>query len=72
MANRDNHYEAAFEEYLRKPWRARMWRSMRRSGRFVLSNGASIESLEFHRLGGSTVAGRTFSSGGTILKPCFS
>jgi hypothetical protein len=45
MANRDNHYEAAFEEYLRShgvPYVA-----VDEARRSVLSNGASIKSLDF-------------------------
>jgi hypothetical protein len=45
MANRDNHYEAAFEQYLRShgvPYVA-----VDEARRSVLSNGASIKSLDF-------------------------
>ena len=45
MANRDNHYEAAFEEYLRchgVPYVA-----VDEARRSVLSSGASIKSLDF-------------------------
>ena len=45
MANRDNHYEAAFEEYLRG--RGVAYVAVDEAKRSVLSNGASIKSLDF-------------------------
>ncbi len=45
MANRDNHYEAAFEEYLRG--RGVPYVAVDEARRSVLSNGASIKSLDF-------------------------
>ena len=45
MANRDNHYEAAFEEYLRR--RGVPYVAVDEAKRSVLSNGASIKSLDF-------------------------
>ena len=47
MANRDNHYEAAFEEYLRShgvPYVA-----VDKARRAVLADGGSIKSLDFVR-----------------------
>jgi hypothetical protein len=67
MANRDNHYEAAFEQYLRNggvPYVA-----VDEAKRSVLSNGASIKSLDFivSAAGPTTwlvdVKGRRFPSG---------
>ena len=46
MANRDNHYEAAFEEYLRS--RGVPYVAVDEAKRSVLSNGASIKSLDFN------------------------
>ncbi len=45
MANRDNHYEAAFEEYLRT--RGVPYVAVDEAKRSVLSDGASIKSLDF-------------------------
>ena len=45
MANRDNHYEAAFEEYLRS--RGVPYVAVDEAKRSVLSSGASIKSLDF-------------------------
>jgi len=45
MANRDNHYEAAFEEYLRS--RGVPYVAVDEAKRSLLSNGASIKSLDF-------------------------
>jgi hypothetical protein len=45
MANRDNHYEAAFEEYLRG--RGVPYVAVDEARRSILSNGASIKSLDF-------------------------
>ncbi len=45
MAHRDNHYEAAFEEYLRN--RGVPYVAVDEAKRSVLSNGASIKSLDF-------------------------
>jgi hypothetical protein len=45
MANRDNHYEAAFEQYLRE--RGIPYVAVDEAKRSVLSNGASIKSLDF-------------------------
>jgi hypothetical protein len=43
MANRDNHYEAAFEEYLRS--RGVPYVAVDEAKRSLLSDGASIKSL---------------------------
>ena len=67
MANRDNHYEAAFEEYLRG--RGVPYVAVDEAKRSVLSDGASIKSLDFivSSPGGMTwlvdVKGRRFPSG---------
>ena len=45
MANRDNHYEAAFEDYLRS--RGVPYVAVDEAKRSVLSDGASIKSLDF-------------------------
>jgi len=45
VANRDNHYEAAFEEYLRN--RGVPYVAVDEAKRSVLSDGASIKSLDF-------------------------
>lgn len=45
MANRDNHYEAAFEEYLRS--RGVPYVAVDEARRSVLSDGASLKSLDF-------------------------
>ena len=45
MANRDNHYEAAFEEYLRS--RGAPYVAVDEARRSVLADGASIKSLDF-------------------------
>ena len=45
MANRDNHYEAAFEEYLRS--RGVPYVAVDEAKRSVLSSGGSIKSLDF-------------------------
>ena len=45
MANRDNHYEAAFEEYLRA--RGVPYVAVDEARRSLLSNGGSIKSLDF-------------------------
>ena len=45
MANRDNHYEAAFEEYLRG--RGVPYVAVDEAKRSVLSDGTSIKSLDF-------------------------
>ena len=45
VANRDNHYEAAFEEYLRG--RGVPYVAVDEAKRSVLSDGASIKSLDF-------------------------
>jgi hypothetical protein len=67
MANRDNHYEAAFEEYLRAhgvPYVA-----VDEARRSILSNGASIKSLDYIVSAPAQVAwlvdvkGRRFPSG---------
>ena len=44
MANRDNHYEAAFEEYLRG--RGVPYVAVDEAKRSVLSDGGSIKSLD--------------------------
>ena len=43
MANRDNHYEAAFEEFLRR--RGVPYVAVDEAKRSLMSNGASIKSL---------------------------
>ncbi len=45
MANRDNHYEAAFEEYLR--YRCVPYVAVDEAKRSLLGNGESIKSLDF-------------------------
>jgi len=45
MANRDNHYEAAFEAYLRE--RGIPYVAVDEARRSLLANGASIKSLDF-------------------------
>ena len=45
MANRDNHYEAAFEEYLRT--RGVPYVAVDEAKRSILSDGGSIKSLDF-------------------------
>jgi len=45
MANRDNHYEAAFEEYLRS--RGVPYVAVDEARRSLLSDGASIKNLDF-------------------------
>jgi len=45
MANRDNHYEAAFEEYLRA--RGVPYVAVDEARRSLLADGASIKSLDF-------------------------
>jgi len=67
MANRDNHYEAAFEAYLRS--RGVPYVAVDEAKRSVLSDGASIKSLDFivSAPGRTTwlvdVKGRRFPSG---------
>jgi len=67
MANRDNHYEAAFEEYLRR--RGIPYVAVDEAKRSLLGNGASIKSLDFivSSPGETTwlvdVKGRRFPSG---------
>jgi hypothetical protein len=45
MANRDNHYEAAFEEFLRG--RGVPYVAVDEAKRSLMSDGASIKSLDF-------------------------
>jgi len=45
MANRDNHYEAAFEAYLRN--RAVPYVAVDEAKRGVLGDGGSIKSIDF-------------------------
>ncbi len=45
VANRDNHYEAAFEEYLRT--RRLPYVAVDEARRSILSDGRSIKSLDF-------------------------
>lgn len=45
MANRDNHYEAAFEEFLRS--RGVPYVAVDEAKRSILSNGSTIKSLDF-------------------------
>ena len=67
MANRDNHYEAAFEQYLRQ--RGVPYVAVDEAKRSRMSDGASIKSLDFIVAGpgGRTwlvdVKGRRFPSG---------
>jgi hypothetical protein len=67
MANRDNHYEAAFEEFLRS--RGVPYVAVDEAKRSLLSNGTSIKSLDFivSSPGPTTwlvdVKGRRFPSG---------
>ncbi|MBN2580941.1 MAG: HYExAFE family protein [Pirellulales bacterium] len=66
MANRDNHYESAFEALLRD--RGVPYVAVDEAKRSVLSNGASIKSLDFIVSAGETtwlvdVKGRRFPSG---------
>jgi hypothetical protein len=67
MANRDNHYEAAFEEYLRS--RGVAYVAVDEARRSVLADGASLKSLDFIvSAPGATawlvdVKGRRFPSG---------
>jgi hypothetical protein len=67
MANRDNHYEAAFEEFLRS--RGVPYVAVDEARRSLLSDGASIKSLDFivSSPGGTVwlvdVKGRRFPSG---------
>ena len=67
MANRDNHYEAAFEEYLRA--RGVPYVAVDEARRSLLSSGASIKSLDFIVAAPGQVAwlvdvkGRRFPSG---------
>ena len=67
MANRDNHYEAAFEEFLRS--RGVPYVAVDEAKRSLLSDGASIKSLDFivSAPGQTTwlvdVKGRRFPSG---------
>jgi hypothetical protein len=67
MANRDNHYEAAFEEYLRA--RGVPYVAVDEARRSLLSNGGSIKSLDFivsvpaHITWLVDVKGRRFPSG---------
>lgn len=75
MANRDNHYEAAFEEFLRShgvPYVA-----VDEARRSLLSDGRSIKSLDFivAAPGGATwlvdVKGRRFPSGDSTCQYCY-
>ncbi|MHC4176586.1 MAG: HYExAFE family protein, partial [Planctomycetota bacterium] len=67
VANRDNHYEAAFEQYLRS--RGVPYVAVDEAKRSLLSDGASIKSLDFivSAPGETTwlvdVKGRRFPSG---------
>ncbi len=75
MANRDNHYEAAFEEYLRN--RGVPYVAVDESKRSLLGNGASIKSLDFivSAPGETTwlvdVKGRRFPSGDEQKQYCY-
>ncbi len=68
MTNRANHYEAAFEEYLR--WRGVPYVAVDESKRSLLADGESLKSLDFivSCPGGTTwlvdVKGRRFPGGG--------
>jgi hypothetical protein len=69
MANRDNHYEAAFEEFLRR--RGVPYVAVDEAKRSVMSDGASLKSLDFIVSNGAAcpttwlvdVKGRRFPSG---------
>ena len=67
MANRDNHYEAAFEEYLRS--RGVPYVAVDEARRSLMADGESIKSLDFivAAQGGAAwlvdVKGRRFPSG---------
>jgi hypothetical protein len=66
MANRDNHYEAAFEEYLRH--RGAPYIAVDEARRSLLANGESIKSLDFVVSARSVmwlidIKGRRFPSG---------
>ena len=54
MANRDNHYEAAFEEFLRN--RGVPYVAVDEAKRSILSDGASIKSLDFIVSGGVDIS----------------
>src|SRR3974377_2257518 len=54
MANRDNHYEAAFEEFLRS--RGVPYVAVDEAKRSLLSDGRSIKSLDFIVSGGVDVS----------------
>ncbi|MEN6459482.1 MAG: HYExAFE family protein [Thermoguttaceae bacterium] len=54
MANRDNHYEAAFEEFLRS--RGVPYVAVDEAKRSLMSNGNSIKSLDFIVSGGVEVS----------------
>jgi hypothetical protein len=56
MANRDNHYEAAFEEFLRS--RGVPYVAVDEAKRSVLSDGGSIKSLDFIVSGGLDILAR--------------
>jgi len=72
MANRDNHYEAAFEEYLRG--RGVPYVAVDEAKRSLLSDGASIKSLDFIVSAPGEVSwlvdvkGRRFPSGETTAQ----
>lgn len=73
MANRDNHYEAAFEEYLRG--RGVPYVAVDEARRSLMSDGASIKSLDFIVTGGPLtwlvdVKGRRFPSGDEQKQYC--
>jgi hypothetical protein len=66
MANRDNHYESAFEEYLRS--RGTPYVAVDEARRSLLADGDSIKSLDFIVSAGKAswlvdVKGRRFPSG---------
>jgi hypothetical protein len=65
MANRDNHYEAAFEEFLRS--RGVPYVAVDEAKRSLLSDGGSIKSLDFIVSGGvgSANAGGTGNDAGS-------
>ena len=75
MANRDNHYEAAFEEFLRR--RCVPYVAVDEAKRSLLSDGASIKSLDFivSSPGPTTrlvdVKGRRFPSGDVQKQYCY-
>ncbi|MEN6450188.1 MAG: HYExAFE family protein [Thermoguttaceae bacterium] len=65
MANRDNHYEAAFEGFLRN--RGVPYVAVDEAKRSLMSNGASIKSLDFIVSGGVDVSAPIVEDGHSSL-----